>query len=260
MTLTHNKLHANQIYERSYFQNGQSGTAQEKTAAVNKIFDKYRDDPDSPDEIGINGAMKYFGDLQVRLDEVACLAVAELLRSPSMGEFTREGFVEGWRGTTESASLKPVYSALIYSQLSRCDTIEKQASYANGLRKLLLDDPNYFRRVYRYTFLLCRMQGQRNVNIELAVEQWQLFFTSENGGVAWETKSVPWLKWWIEFIETKHKRPINKDLWEQTEVLMRKTMEDESMGWWSPDAAWPGAIDDFVAFVKEKQGATAMQQ
>ena len=62
------------------------------------------DDPDSPDEIGINGAMKYFGDLQVRLDEVACLAVAELLRSPSMGEFTREGFVEGWRGTTESVS------------------------------------------------------------------------------------------------------------------------------------------------------------
>ncbi|KDB25209.1 hypothetical protein H109_02937 [Trichophyton interdigitale MR816] len=225
-----------------YFQNGQSATAQEKTAAVHKIFDKYRDDPDSPDEIGINGAMKYFGDLQVRLDEVACLAVAELLRSPSMGEFTREGFVEGWRGTTE------------------CDTIEKQASYANGLRKLLLDDPNYFRRVYRYTFLLCRMQGQRNVNIELAVEQWQLFFTSENGGVAWETKSVPWLKWWIEFIETRHKRPINKDLWEQTEVLMRKTMEDESMDWWSSDAAWPGAIDDFVAFVKEKQGATAMQQ
>ncbi|EFR04724.1 hypothetical protein MGYG_07732 [Nannizzia gypsea CBS 118893] len=155
----------------------------------------------SPDEIGINGAMKYFGDLQVR-----------------------------------------------------CDTIQKQAAYADGLRKLLQDDPNYFRRVYRYTFLLCRMQGQRNVNIELAVEQWQLFFTSENGGVAWETKSVPWLKWWIEFIETKHKRPINKDLWEQTEVLMRKTMEDESMDWWSSDAAWPGAIDDFVAFVKEKQG------
>lgn len=74
------------------------------------------DDPDSPDEIGINGAMKYFGDLQVRLDEVACLAVAELLRSPSMGEFTREGFVEGWRGTTESASLKSVHSALVYSQ------------------------------------------------------------------------------------------------------------------------------------------------
>ena len=42
MTLTHKKFHANQIYECSYFQNGQSGTVQEKTAAVNKIFDKYR--------------------------------------------------------------------------------------------------------------------------------------------------------------------------------------------------------------------------
>ncbi|KAM5445461.1 Scaffold-type E3 ligase [Microsporum audouinii] len=225
-----------------YFQNGQSGAVQDRAAAVSKIFDKYRDDPDSPDEIGINGAMKYFGDIQVRLDEVACLAVAELLRSPSMGEFTRKEFIEGWIKTTE------------------CDTIQKQAAYADSLRNLLLADSDYFRRVYRYTFLLCRMQGQRNVNIEIATEQWQLFFTSENGGIAWETESVPWLKWWVEFIETKHKRPINKDLWEQTEVLMRKTMEDESMDWWSSDAAWPGAIDDFIAFVKEKQGAGVTQQ
>jgi DCN1-like protein 1/2 len=41
--------------------------------------------------------MKYLGDLQVQLDEVACLGVAEQLKCPSMGEFTREGFVNGWR-------------------------------------------------------------------------------------------------------------------------------------------------------------------
>ncbi|KAF3483353.1 defective in Cullin neddylation protein 1 [Arthroderma uncinatum] len=198
------------------------------------------EDPDSPDEIGIDGAMKYLGDIQVRLDEVACLAIAELLRSPSMGEFTREQFIDGWKRTD-------------------CDTIKKQAIYADSLRRRLPIDPEYFRRVYRYTFLLCRMSGQRNVNIEIATEQWQLFFTPENGGIAWETECVPWLKWWIEFIETRHKRPINKDLWEQTEVLMRKTMEDETMQWWSSDAAWPGAIDDFIAFVKEKQGGTATQ-
>jgi DCN1-like protein 1/2 len=41
--------------------------------------------------------MKYLGDIQVQLDEVACLGIAELLQSPSMGEFTREGFLNGWR-------------------------------------------------------------------------------------------------------------------------------------------------------------------
>lgn len=56
------------------------------------------DDPeDNPDGIGIEGSMQFLSDIQVKLDEVACLGVAELLKSPSMGEFTREGFVTGWR-------------------------------------------------------------------------------------------------------------------------------------------------------------------
>lgn len=57
-----------------------------------------KDDPEeNPDGIGIEGAMKFLGDIQVKLDEVACLGVAELLQSPSMGEFTRDGFIAGWR-------------------------------------------------------------------------------------------------------------------------------------------------------------------
>ena len=35
------------------------------------------DDPeDNPDGIGIEGSMKFLGDIQVQLDEVACLGVA----------------------------------------------------------------------------------------------------------------------------------------------------------------------------------------
>lgn len=42
--------------------------------------------------------MDFLGDIGVQLDEVTCLAIAELLKSPSMGEFTREGFLRGWIG------------------------------------------------------------------------------------------------------------------------------------------------------------------
>lgn len=83
--------------------------------SLNDIFDRYRgtpapsrmdkpilifsDDPkDNPNGIGIDGAMKFLGDIQVQLDEVACLGVFEMCQCPSMGEFTREGFVEGWKG------------------------------------------------------------------------------------------------------------------------------------------------------------------
>jgi DCN1-like protein 1/2 len=51
----------------------------------------------NPDGIGIEGVMKYFGDINIELDEVACFGIAELLKSPTMGEFTREGFIEGWK-------------------------------------------------------------------------------------------------------------------------------------------------------------------
>ena len=134
-----------------------------------------------------------------------------------------------------------------------CDTLTKQQTHADSLRTRLPEDPDLFRRVYRYTFLITRMSGQRNLALEIATEQWRLFFTPDNGGVPWNTSTTPWLDWWIEFVETQFKRPINKDLWEQTEVLMRKSVEDESMSWWSPEGAWPGAIDDFVGFVKAKR-------
>lgn len=40
--------------------------------------------------------MKYLGDLGVKLDEAAVLAVLTELSAPTMGEFTREGFINGW--------------------------------------------------------------------------------------------------------------------------------------------------------------------
>ena len=50
-----------------------------------------------PDTIGVEGTMRYMADLQVDLDDVATLTIAEALSSPTMGEFDREGFVQGWR-------------------------------------------------------------------------------------------------------------------------------------------------------------------
>ncbi|KAI9930479.1 Scaffold-type E3 ligase [Aspergillus wentii] len=206
------------------------------TSSIGKVFDSYRDDPEeNPDGIGIEGAIKYLGDINVQLDEVACLGIAELLKSPSMGEFTREGFVNGWR-------------------TSGCDTIQKMIDHAQDIRSRIPTQPDLFRRVYRYAFPLCRLQGQRNLQFEIAAEQWRLFFTPDNGGVQWNTATTPWLDYWIEFLEGRGKRPVNKDLWEQVEVFMRKTQEDEEFSWWSADGAWPGALDDFVGWVQEKRG------
>ncbi|KAJ5313474.1 uncharacterized protein N7443_000358 [Penicillium atrosanguineum] len=205
-------------------------------SSLSTIFDKYRDDPqDSPDGIGIDGAMTFLNTIEVQLDEVACLAVLEMCQSPSMGEFTRDGFIDGWKN-------------------AHCDNEDRMKEYIKYLRKQIPNDPNLFRRVYRFTFPLSRMQGQRNLQYEIAADQWKLFFTSDHGGMLWNTARTPWLDWWLEFLEGRGKKPVNKDLWEQVEVFMRKSLEDEEFGWWSPDGAWPGALDEFVDYVKERRG------
>lgn len=41
--------------------------------------------------------MRYLTDLGVKLDEVVVLAVLTELGAPTMGEFTRDGFINGWQ-------------------------------------------------------------------------------------------------------------------------------------------------------------------
>ena len=41
--------------------------------------------------------MRYLTDLGVKLDEVVVLAVLTELGAPTMGEFTRDGFISGWQ-------------------------------------------------------------------------------------------------------------------------------------------------------------------
>lgn len=65
-------------------------------ANLNKLFDSYRDDPSTPDAIGPDGSMKYFGNLGVDLEGMDAFAVSEVIQAPTMGEISREGFVEGW--------------------------------------------------------------------------------------------------------------------------------------------------------------------
>ncbi|KAI5293292.1 Scaffold-type E3 ligase [Ascosphaera atra] len=127
--------------------------------------------------------------------------------------------------------------------------------HAQILRQQIPATPALYRKVYRYTFPVSREPPARTLPIEIAVEHWQLLFSSAKGGVEMNTPTTPWRDWWLEFYTEKISRPVNKDLWEQVEVFLEKAKEDESLGWHSEDGAWPGALDEFAVFVKAKRGA-----
>ena len=92
--------------------------------------------------------------------------------------------------------------------------------------------------------------------MDAALEFWQMFFGGKaKGGTEWNSRRTPWLDWWLEFYETKTKRPVNKDLWNMVMELVSKTKEEggESLEWWNENGAWPMAVDEFVEFVKERR-------
>ena len=174
---------------------------------------------------------------------MAHLALCDLLSSTTIGEFERDNFVNGWsNASSPSAPL---------------DSTARQAAHINILRKQLVGDPAYFKQVYRSAFKLAKSESQRSVPMESAIDFWRMFFSSSTGGVEWNTRQTLWLDLWCEFYESQSKRPVNKDLWNMVGELMMKTREDggETLSWWSEDGAWPMAVDEFVAWIKERRKA-----
>lgn len=209
---------------------------------LNKLFDSYRDQPTtSPDKILIEGAQKYLSALNIALDEVSHLALCDLLSSTSIGEFDRTAFIDGW--------------SIISTPTNALDTIGRQQSHIKSLKTRLATEPTYFKQVYRSAFKLAKPESQRSVPMDAAIEFWRMCFSSSAGGIEWNTNTTSWLDLWCEFYETRSKRPVNKDLWNMVGELVAKTKEPggERLEWWSEDAAWPTAIDDFVAWMREKR-------
>ncbi|MCJ1238822.1 Scaffold-type E3 ligase [Varicellaria rhodocarpa] len=202
---------------------------------LNTLFDLYRDaSSGSADLLGVEGTIKYLGDLGIQLDEVAVLAVLTELAAPTMGELTRQGFLDGWKN-------------------DQADSIPKQQAKVNHFRATISTDQRLFTRVYKHTFILARNPGQKSVQLDAAIEYWRLLLTAPS--VNWDTPATPWLAWWIEYLEAHWKKSISKDTWDMTMKFVAESLKDETMGFWNEDGAWPSVIDDFVRFVKEKRAS-----
>ncbi|KAI9652969.1 MAG: Scaffold-type E3 ligase [Alyxoria varia] len=229
------------------------------TKELSALFDKYRDDPrNSPNTISINGTQKYLTDIAVAPDDIRVLILSTIIDSPSLGTMGRPGFTAGW-ADVEGASYTTIKAQKSQLQsLSESTSINMPASMKNTKRK---PEP-FFRRVYKKTFVLALPEGQnvRAIPLEEATEYWRLLLGPK--GFEWKEFSpsnFPWLDEYIGFLQDKWKKAINKDLWEQTLAFAEKSLEDPKMGFWSEDAAWPGVIDEFVGFVKEKRGGDGGQ-
>ncbi|TCD63472.1 Scaffold-type E3 ligase [Steccherinum ochraceum] len=231
----------------------QASIPQPSTSKLNALFDKYKD-PDS-DEIAIDGTIKLCEDLKVDPEDVVLLSVAYQLKSPKMGEWSRKGWVDGWK------------------ELS-CDTITAMSSTLVRLRDKLGSDSEYFAQVYNYTFDFSRPPGQRSLALDMAQGFWGLLIPHglQGGalshlargagsddedeeddammGVDEEGWKEEYTQWWFEYLTEKGGKGVSKDTWQMFLEFVRTI--DAKFEKFDEEGAWPSTIDDFVAYARER--------
>jgi DCN1-like protein 1/2 len=54
---------------------------------------------DEKDKLGAESSMAYLEQLGANLEDASLFLALEIVQAPSIGEITREGFVNGWKAT-----------------------------------------------------------------------------------------------------------------------------------------------------------------
>ncbi|KFX89694.1 hypothetical protein O988_08542 [Pseudogymnoascus sp. VKM F-3808] len=211
-------------------------------ASLSNLFEKYRGSDDEKDSISVDGTMAYLTDLAVNLEDASSLIPLEIVQAPAIGEMTKDGFVKGWQKAGADSK-------------STLDTIPKQKAYIASQAKLLSSDTVLFKRVYKHTFVCSKERSQKALPLENALVYWEMLFSPP--GMQWASATTDWLALWLEFLNAKWTKTVNKDMWNQIFEFFAKSKEDDTMSFWSEEGAWPSVIDDFVIWVREKRGGGA---
>jgi DCN1-like protein 1/2 len=129
---------------------------------------------------------------------------------------------------------------------------EAQAAHIKFLAGQMGKDRDLFRKVYRYAFVAGKEGDQRALSLDMALLYWDTLFKEPGQSWVGSSRKIDWLDEWKLFLQENWKRSVNRDMWNQVLEFAFKSIEDESLGFWSEDGAWPGVIDDFVAWYKRK--------
>lgn len=122
--------------------------------------------------------------------------------------------------------------------------------------RTLSDNADVFKAVYKHTFVAGKESDQRSLDRDNALVYWTSLFNAP--GRPWVGKQTgrDFAALWVEFIQEKWTKSISRDLWNQLLLFAERSAEDETLSFWSEDGAWPGVIDDFVAWLRARDEAS----
>ncbi|OBZ74712.1 Defective in cullin neddylation protein 1 [Grifola frondosa] len=209
------------------------------TTKLNQLFDTYKD-PNGED-ITIDGTLKLCEDLGVDPEDVVLLSIAYELKSPGMGQWTKEGWTSGWRSLG-------------------VDTLPAMKTKLVELRNRLAVDPEYFQSVYNYTFEFSRPAGQRSLALDMAQGFWALLIPHGLHGGALshvsseddddEDEDMDRDEGWKDEYTGGGGKGVSKDVWQMFREFVRTI--DSKFETYDIEAAWPSTIDEFVDYAKAR--------
>ena len=157
----------------------------------------------------------------------------------------------GHRGAGGGRPSTPEQARLTFFPRSASATSSaRRTAHLKALVGSLRSDAAYFKRVYRYAFAVGKEVDQRALSLENALVYWGMLFSAP--GLEWRSPSHDWLDLWKSYLGERWTRSVNRDMWNMTLEFAMKSMEDETLGFWSEDGAWPSVIDEFVAWCRER--------
>jgi len=185
--------------------------------AIDNLFDSYAGKGEPV--IGNEGIEKFFCDINVDLSDIISLAISWQFRAKTVGEFTKEEFVGGFKrlNCSSIADLK-----------ERIATIRAE-----------LQDERAFKEFYLYVFDFAKgpQEHKRVLDLDFAILMWQTVLGNR----------FKLLNEWITYCKEVHAKPINKDTWGLLLDFSKINLQD-----YDSEGAWPSLIDEFVDYVKSK--------
>lgn len=210
--------------------------------------DEDRETDSDGNTLGAESVIAYITSLGADPNTYESLLVHEILQVEELWRITRSEYVNGWLRVSESNNeVTPDHAAHQRFVKLSSDKVAR--------------DPAYFKKLYQYAFTAGTEsvdgKRQKSMGMGTALGCWEALFDAKIGH-AWKTANVNWLEVWQQFlsdkffVNEKFTRTVSRDLWNQTLAFANKTLEDETLGFWNEDQAWPGIIDDFALWCREK--------
>lgn len=225
----------------TYLSSG-GGADSGRVAAIEKAYDDLVTPArgDTKESLSAETTQEYLEALGVNMENAEQFVVMELVQSPSIGEITRNGFVNGWSATDLTTFGKTA-----------------QKNHVRRLINQLSSDPALFKKVYRHSFIAGKEASQKAIPLEHALVYWQLLFAPP--GRPWQSANRDWAKLWETFLNEKWTRSVNKDMWNMTLEFANKSIDDEALSFYSEEDSWPAVIDEFVAWYRKQVPSDAME-